>query len=48
VREANFDGANLTDCSFYALELAGASFRRCILVRTNFSTSGWRGPSSSM
>ncbi|MBW7461126.1 pentapeptide repeat-containing protein, partial [Paenibacillus sepulcri] len=43
VREANFDGANLTDCSLSALDLANASFNQSILVRTNFSKSGLDG-----
>src|SRR4026207_2491603 len=33
VREANFDGANLTDCNFYVSDFTGASFNKTILLR---------------
>ena len=39
MREANFDGANLTDCTLSTSDLTGASFNKTILVRTEFSTS---------
>ena len=41
VREANFAGANLTDCDLSTIDLVVANFRESILVRTNFSKSGW-------
>src|SRR5579875_1429151 len=43
VREANFAGANLTDCDFSTLDLADANFREAILVHTNFSKAGLVG-----
>jgi uncharacterized protein YjbI with pentapeptide repeats len=40
VREANFDGANLTDCNLSGIDLRDARFNKSVLVRTNFSASG--------
>ena len=43
MREANFDGTNLTDCTLSTSDFTGASFNKTILVRTEFSTSDLTG-----
>jgi uncharacterized protein YjbI with pentapeptide repeats len=47
VSEANFDGANLTDCNLSGIDLKYASFNKSILVRTNFGASGLDGATFS-
>jgi uncharacterized protein YjbI with pentapeptide repeats len=43
VREADFDGANLTDFNLSGIDLRDASFNKSVLVRTNFGASGLGG-----